>query len=103
MASITRQYPNIVKWLKAARAAALKERGTFQICTEKNYTYITDGVFALRIPAAQVPDWQTVINLASFQGQEMNAQLLETISGMFAPSQFDDRRSLTTPFWIPVY
>jgi len=24
---LTRQYPNIVKWLKAARVAALKERG----------------------------------------------------------------------------
>jgi len=27
MSNITRSYPNILKWLKAARVAALKDRG----------------------------------------------------------------------------
>ena len=90
MTSITRQYPNIVKWLKAARAAALKERGDkFMVAAEDDYTYITDGVCVLRIPAAQVPAWKTVVNLAPVPGQEMNAGLLETVRNLFAPSLFD--------------
>jgi len=89
MTSITRQYPNIVKWLKAARAAALKERGTFHIGTEEDYTYITDGIFALRIPAAQISDWQAVVNLAPIKEQMMNATLRETLSRILVPSSFD--------------
>ena len=91
MTSITRSYPNIVKWLKAARAAALKERGDkFLVAAEDDYTYITDGVCVLRIPAARMPAWTSVVNLAPLPGQEMNSGLLETVRNLFAPSPFDE-------------
>ena len=91
MTSITRSYPSIVKWLKETRAAALKERGDkFMVAAEDDYTYITDGVCVLRIPAARVPAWTAVVNLAPVTGQEMSAGLLETVRNLFAPSPFDE-------------
>ncbi|MCL1952655.1 MAG: hypothetical protein FWF60_07485 [Oscillospiraceae bacterium] len=91
MASITRSYPSIVKWLKAARAAALKERGDkFMVAAREDCTYITDGVCVLRIPAARVPAWTAACNLAPVPGQEMNAGLLETVRNLLAPSPFDE-------------
>jgi len=91
MASITKQYPSIVKWLKAARAAALKDHGDkFMVAAREDCTYITDGVCVLRIPAARVPAWTAACNLAPVPGQEMNTGLLDTIRNLFAPSPFDE-------------
>lgn len=89
-AKITKEYPNIVKWLKTARAAALKGNGSMlQIGSTDAFTYVTDGYAVLRIPAAQLPAWSAAVSLAPIDGQEMSDDRLIIISDLSTPSSFD--------------
>lgn len=97
MTNIARTYPNTVKWLKAARAAAIKTANAplttpvFRIGAGADCTYITDGYFALRIPQAEVPAWASAVNLAPLpDAPEFPDGLRSGLDNMFTTTSFDE-------------